>query len=228
MKTKIKPYLLRLLKENSLYIITLILLSFLLIFFVSVNLPKLEKNQQEIKTLSQEVNELKTKVSLINSLATNPAQLEEEIKFINALIPGEEDYFSIIYALEQLSLKTGFVITSYTVNIKNSNTNKLQLSITGVGDKEAFMKFLKQYNFGGGRLITSDEIELSPQFSGGIKINLTFYNKNIAKEKIPLTNQNAKFLSEKKEKKNKIQFSFKESSPEGELDYNYPRKTNPF
>lgn len=228
MKTKIKPYFLRLLKENSLYIVTLILLSGLILFFIATNLPKLATNQQEIQTLSQEVNKLKTKANLINSLSTDAAQLEEEVKFINALIPSEEDYFSIIYALEQLSIKTGFIITSYTVNMKNSNINKLQLSVTGTGDREAFMKFLKQYNFGGGRLITSDQIELSPESFGGIKINLTLYNKNIAKEKNTLTNQAAKFVSEIRELKNKIQFSFKESSPEAGFDYNYPRKTNPF
>lgn len=228
MKTKIKPYFLRLLKENSLYLLSLVLLFFILIFFLTGNLPKIVLNQQKIETLTNEIKELKAKSSLINSLTTNPTELDEEIKFINNLIPGEEDYFSIIYALEQLSLKTGFIITSYTVNMKTSNANKLQLTITGAGDKETFMKFLKDYNFGGGRLITSDKIELTPELSGMTKINLAFYNKDVSKEKTAIIDRTGKFLSELTALKNKVQFSFKESSPEASVDYNYPRKTNPF
>ncbi len=228
MKLKIKPYFLRLLKENTPYLIGLITILVLLLFLIIINLPKITENQNQIEKLSQEVNELKRKLNFINSLTINTKQLEEDIKFINTLIPGEEDYFSIIYALEQLSLKTGFLITSYRVNIKNSGANKLQLEVSGLGDRETFMKFLKEYNFAGGRLITSDKVELAEGISNETKINLTFYNKNVSNEKINLINQNNQFLTEIRELRNKIQFSFTQSSPEADLDYQYPRKTNPF
>lgn len=228
MKIKIKPFALRLLKENLIYLIAFILLVFILILFLVNHYPKFEQNQQKIKTLRQQIKELQNELSLINSLSNNPTELEEDIKFIKTLIPGEEDYFSIIYALEQLSLKTGFIINSYTVNIKDSNNDKLSLLVTGMGDKETFLNFLKNYNFGGGRLITSDKIELSQEAAESIKINLTFYNKDVSNEKMPMIDKRGMFLTQLRALKDKVQFSFKESSSPAEVDYNYQRKSNPF
>lgn len=228
MKIKIKPFALRLLKENLIYLIAFVLLVFILILFLINHYPKFEQNQQKIKTLTQQIKELQDELSLINSLSNNPTELDEDIKFIKTLIPGEEDYFSIIYALEQLSLKTGFIITSYTVNIKDSNNDKLSLLVTGMGDKETFLNFLKNYNFGGGRLITSDKIELSQEAAESIKINLTFYNKDVSNEKMPMIDKRGMFLTQLRALKDKVQFSFKESSSPAEVDYNYQRKSNPF
>lgn len=228
MKIKIKPYLWSLLKENKLYLAALILLLGLFFFILTVNFPQLVKTKEEINSLTQEVNNLKKRLDLVNSLAVKSTELEENINFINRLIPGEEDYFSIIYALEQLSSKTGFLITSYNIDLKNSNTNKLKLNITGIGDRSTFMKFLQEYNFGGGRLITADKIELDQQLTGGIKINLTFYNKKVVQDQTIIENNVKKHLSEINDLKNKVQFTFKEATAEADFDYDYPRKTNPF
>lgn len=228
MKIKIRPYYWILLKENILYLVSIILLSSLSIFFLIKNLPQLAQLQEEVSNLTQEVNQLKIKLKLIDSLVADHSNinLDEDIKFINTLIPSEEDYFSILYALEQLSSKTGFFITSYTVDMKKSNVNKLRLTVKGTGNVDTFMNFLKEYNFGGGRLITSDKIELSQDLTGEININLTFYNKNVAHEQGAISKKTIQSLSAIKELKNKVQFSFQESSPETNFDY--PRKTNPF
>ena len=124
------------------------------------------------------------KVTLMNSAVPQSEKLDEDVKFLNTLIPDVEDYFSVIYALEQLSKKTNFVITSYSVNVKASTTDKLRINVTGVGDSESLIHFLKDYNFDGGRLITSDKVQLDPNFSGSIIINLTFYNKKTIYSKI--------------------------------------------
>lgn len=228
MKLKIKPYFLTLLKENALYIGANILLLVLLLFSTIINLPKLFENQKKVEILSQEIAQLQRRSDFLNSVVADTTELESDIKFLNSLIPNSEDYFSIIYALEQLSLKTNFIINSYTVDMKNSNANKLRLTVNGTGDREAFMKFLEEYNFGGDRLITSDKIELTQQLSGGIKIDLTFYNKNVTSEATIPAPQTSKYLSEIRGLKNKVQFSLKEGTEETGLDYGYRRKTNPF
>ena len=60
---------------------------------------------------------------------------------------------------------------------------KIRIKATGVGDSQSFVDFLKNYNFSGGRLITSDKVQLDPNFSGSIIIDLTFYNKNSGRRK---------------------------------------------
>ena len=46
----------------------------------------------------------------MNNSIPQSEKLDEDIKFLNTLIPNTEDYFSIIYALENLSQKSNFII----------------------------------------------------------------------------------------------------------------------
>ncbi len=226
---KLSPYVIGLVKENSLYIILNICISVLILFFLSSNTNRAIQNSEKIKSITSEVQSLERRVALFNKVAIHTEDLESNIKLLNGLVPNTEDYFSVIYALEKLSQKTGFLITSYTINLASSTQERLKLSITGTGDQTAFLKFLKDYNFGGGRLITSDKIELTPQVSGQIKVDVTFYNKKVDVSK----NQQISLLSpqllqELLTLKEKVTFDLKSSSEEGQLDLNYPRKANPF
>lgn len=228
-KLKIKPYLLRLIRENILYIITDVLLLVLLITVAKIGLDKILELDNTNNSLTQEVKALQNKYNLLNTIVPSSTDLEEDIKFLDSLIPNSEDYFSIIYTLDSLSQKTNFIITSYTVDVKKSTSNKLSLSVTGIGDTAAFMNFLQNYNFEGGRLITSDRIELNPQISGAIRMDLTFYNKSVSSlnynQDFPI---NAKTIEDITALKNKVNFSFKTSSDEAPLDLSYPKKSNPF
>ena len=147
---------------------------------------------------------------------------------ILALIPNIEDYFSIIYALEKLSLNSNFIINSYTVSIGKSTSQKLKLSVTGMGDSESFINFLKNYNFAGGRLITSDKIQLDPNFVGSIKIDLTFYTKKVTANQNLESNPDEKVFNELETLKNKVNFAFDVDTASSAPDFNYPRKSNPF
>ncbi len=227
MKLKIKPYLLRLLKENAVYIFSLFFLLVLITIIVKTSLDKITSSNSKIKTLNREINSLQSKATFFQETLPPTEKLDEDVKLLNKLIPNIEDYFSIIYSLETLAQKTGFIITGYSVNIGKSTPNKLKLTITGVGDTNSFMKFLDQYNFEGGRLITSDKIELNPLLTGSIKIDLTFYNKSTSTGTGEIT-QNKKIFQELEAIKQKVNFEFSESSGEGEFDFDYPRKSNPF
>jgi len=227
-KPRIKPYLYRLLIENIAYIVGSLTMLILIVVVVNMSLTRISKIKLERTALIQEINTRQNKVNLLNSVFPSPDQLNENIAFLNRLIPNSEDYFSIIYSLEKLSEKTGFTINGYTVNIQSSTANKLRLTISGSGDSTAFLDFLENYNFSGGRLITSDKIELNPQTStNSIKIDLTFYNKtvdlNLGKE---LT-INESTVEEINELKNKVQFTLKEATI-GASILEYPKKDNPF
>lgn len=228
MKIKIKPYLKSLIKENLGYII-IVLLSFVLILvIIQIYFEQNSGYEMKINSLNQDLTKLQAKANLLNSNIPLSEGLDQDVKFLNSLIPNIEDYFSIIYALEKLSQKTGFLITSYNINIEKSTPDKLRLNIGGIGDSKSFLDFLNQYNFGGGRLITSDKIELSPQFSGVIKIDLTFYNKNtVGSENLNLPTDD-KIFKEIEALKQKVNFDFNEKLNEESLDSNYPKKSNPF
>ncbi|MCS6956394.1 MAG: hypothetical protein NZM02_00910 [Patescibacteria group bacterium] len=235
MKIKINPYLYSLIKSNILYIISFFfVLIFLFLVFV-IGLNKTIKANSEIKKISEEIKNLKKEVSPYNYDEQTKEKINESIKLLNSLIPDIEDYFSIIYALENLSRKTGFMIVNYSVDVSQSTREKIKLSVGGVGDSQSFLNFLDQYNFGGGRLITSDRVEYNSEKSGIIKINLTFYNKDskkISSDKSFFSNLNSnqsidnilKDIEKIKEKTN-FNLFFQE---EENVNFDYPKKSNPF
>ena len=58
MKVKIKPYLLRLLKSNIAYILSLLLLIILFFVILSISIDKIKKEDKKISTLTAEVDRL--------------------------------------------------------------------------------------------------------------------------------------------------------------------------
>lgn len=228
MKLAIKPYILSLLRENITYVILCVFLFVMEIVFIFFNFNKVTANTDKINQLTQETTSLKNKVSSLNAIQFTQDELDSYVKLLNKLIPNTEDYFSIIYTLDRLSKSTNFIITSYNINLTGSNQNQLKLTITGTGNRDAFLQFLKDYNFGGGRLITSDKIELSQQFSGQLKVDITFYNNNVTLDPNKTINFSPSLIDDLKNLKNKVNLSSGVATNEGQLDLNYPRKLNPF
>jgi len=231
MKLRIKPYLRILIKENLVYFLFNILLFVLAFSFLIYNLDEIPRKQAKIIQLEQEVKFLKNQATLLQSRAgATDKTLDDYSVLLNNLIPNAEDFFSIIYSFEQLSQETGFIITAYNVDLKNTSGNKTKLKITGAGNKDAFIKFLEDYNFGGGRYITSDKIALSNDQSDLISLNVTLYHKNIATDSnISLANVSPKMIEEIKKISDKITYMVKDIIlTEDSSIVDYPKKTNPF
>jgi len=214
-------------KNNFLYFLADFVLIFLIIFSITFVIRKTMENNEKINTLRDEVKTLTEKQNNFYLLKNANIDFEKTLTIFNQLIPEEEDYFSIIYALETLSQKTGFQITSYTVNISESTPSRLKLSVSGIGSTDSFFKFLKEYNFGGKRLITSDNLSLNSEQSE-FKIDLSFYNKkttdiNSYSSFVPST------LPKELEKiLVKTELIVREESQNRNLNLNYSRKENPF
>jgi len=229
MKNKNLYFYSTLIAQNIVYILTNIVLTIVILFLVISFFQQTPINQQKVNDLNNEINLLTSKKNNLKLFAQNDFNIEKAIKILNYLIPNEEDYFSILYALEKLSEKTGLLITSYTINLSDRNPNRLRLTVTGVGDINTFFNFLKEYNFSGGRLITSDNLSLNFQHQSGFKIDLIFYNQKIDTKNLSnLTITDPTFFKKINELLAKTEFVLKESSEEALLDTNYPRKTNPF
>ena len=227
MRLTIKPYVRNLIKENGIYIAGLWILIALTIFVYIYNSQRFAENSDKILTLEKEVLEYQQKAKVINAaLSVGDEALESYLQVVNSLVPDVEDYFSIVYALEEIAKKTNFVIKSYSINIKTSTKNKLQLSIVGVGNDDAFMEFLKNYTFSSGRLIAIERIELTPQFAGSMTLSVNFYNKTVEISPSEKAKFNEDTLAQLKSIKDKITFIVKE--PEEATASGYATKTNPF
>lgn len=228
MKNKIKPFIKRLIKENILYIIGNIFIFLLIIVTIKIGLTEIANYKTKIDLLKVENTELMNKVTFMNSIIPEPDKLDEDVKFLNKLIPNVEDYFSIIYALEKLSQKTNFIITNYTVNVGTSTSEQIRMSVTGVGNSQSFIDFLKDYNFSGGRLITSDKIQLDPNFAGSLIINLIFYSKKTEVSDKLETFPDTNIYKELETLKAKVNFNLDDNVSTISPSLDYPKKTNPF
>ncbi len=227
-KTKINPYLKYLLKENIGYVGVFIGLIVATILLLGLTVGKLAENKSTIEKLEKETGELQDKQNLIIATTTSNANtLDEDVRIVQQLIPDFEDYFSVLYTLDQLSKKTGFIINSYTVNVGKADSDKLQVVVSGIGSPDSFLNFLKEYNVGGGRLITTEKIELNADDSNSFKLNLTFYNKKVtSKNEKALDYQKA--LRDFQKIKNKVSFNFQPEATQSATDSSYPIESNPF
>lgn len=228
MKKIIKPFIKRLIKEYIYYIIGNIFIFVLIITVIRIGLTENSSFNKKIMVLKTELDLLQNKVELIKTTIPSSEKLDEDLKFLINLIPNIEDYFSAIYSLEKLSQKTNFIITSYSVNLVASTSEILKLTVDGTGDSQSFIKFLKSYNFDGGRLITSDKIKIDPSLSGLIKIELTFYNKDVKADDKSDMFANSNIYKELETLKAKVNFNFDSSVATNSADLNYPKKENPF
>src|SRR3989338_2701233 len=135
----------KLLSRYSLYLIGFFLSVGLIIFGVFFFYAQYHEALARIKKAQQQQTELQKKKDLIefkgqaSQTIRDPARLQQLNEFLNQLIPSKENYFSIIAALEKLSQKTNFIITSYSINLNDSSEGKLALDITCQGDTATFL-----------------------------------------------------------------------------------------
>lgn len=228
MKNKIKPFIQNLIKENILYILGNIFIFFLLIITIIIGFSEILDYNKKVAELRIELKQLENKITLLNTVVPSSEKLEENLIFLNILIPNTEDYFSIIYSLEKLSQKSNFIISSYNVIVGQSTAEKLKLSVTGSGDNESFVEFLQNYNFGGGRLITSDKIRLDKDNVGSVQIDLTFYTKAVSTTRDLEIVPDEKIFKNLESLKNKVNFIVERNLSSETLDLDYPKKSNPF
>ncbi|MCX7881302.1 MAG: hypothetical protein N2482_02185 [Patescibacteria group bacterium] len=232
MRLKIDYYLTRIFKKHFILLFSFIFIWLIFIFIIYFFFNNYGQTKREISSLKEEIQGLKKKAELINykkQIEKEGINISQMNKILNQLVPLEEDYFSIIYALEKISQKTNFIIISYSININRSHSEKLSLTITGLGDRESFFRFLQNYSFGGGRLITIDNINYTTEGFSQIQISLNFYSNLLKKKSTPMILE--KLTKEELETLKKIQekteIELKSSNSDLE-EIEYPTKTNPF
>lgn len=229
MKFKIDYFLLTIIKQNLFYVISILVMIAAIVFSFLFFAKLQNENTQKIEELISQIVVLKNKVELIKfkgTLKEEGIDIDEVNKVFNQLVPEVEDYFTIMVALEKISQQTGFSITGYAINLKQSSQKKLSLTVSGIGDNRSFLTFLKDYNYVGGRLITIDKIEFSSTLGGGSKLTLNFYSGKEQGEK-----DLQKFRMTQKERSfietvtRKTTFQLESETPQS---LEYPKKARPF
>jgi len=201
-----------------------IVVLFLLIF----SIRNYQVLKDEITSVSSETNKLKSRVDILKkgkTLAEN--EIDEINQLFSILIPDTEDFFSIIYALEKISQESGFNIDEYNINF-GSTAERTLISISGTGNINSFMNFLKSYQFAGGRFATSESIDFSNSKFSSANVNLFFYSKKVTIDtelKSEMTDSDIEFI---RKIKGKIKIQFKENSNEASSLEDYKIKADPF
>lgn len=209
MNLKNNFYLKRLLRENFYYLVTFIMV---IVLFVIVNIAftnDYTANKDKTNQTKTDIENLNQRKTVLESMIFSNYQEVKNFNIIlNSLIPDSEDFFSIIYALERISQQTNFVVTNYSIDLAQSSGERLTLSIAGDGDTNAFLKFLENYNFSSGRLITMNDYDFTNK---GIqfKITLNFYNKKVSTEQVKLDKLKEEDLNMMREIAKKVDFLLK-------------------
>lgn len=204
----------------------------LLLLFTTLSVKGYLDSRDRIDVLNREVGDLRQKVAAVQQ---SKNLVKDDIDIYNELlariVPEKEDYFSMILALERLSQKTGFLILRYNINLGKSTKEKIALVIEGDGSADEFLKFLEDYQYGGGRLITIEKMEFTTSEVGKIKLSLNFYNKKLPSVLQPLakiTQKDVELLNQIKEKTSVV---LKDTPPEPATNApvdNYEVDQNPF
>ncbi|PIZ65789.1 hypothetical protein CO051_03770 [Candidatus Roizmanbacteria bacterium CG_4_9_14_0_2_um_filter_39_13] len=127
--------------------------------------------------LKQEIEQMKNATALIKNnkdlLQDNIADYNETL---DKLIPDTETYFQVISAFEQLESRLGVSIESYSINLSETTEEKMSLSLTIKGTRENIESFLTNYNYYGGRLMTSEDFSYSAGNSDSISFDINLFH----------------------------------------------------
>lgn len=224
MKKIINAYTVQLLKENSIYFASLVIFILLAALVIPWQISGYSVTKEENQKLTEEIGRLENKIKIV--VAFDSDEIDRLIAVLNTILPQTEDYFSIYPVLNALSQQTSFIVTGFKIEFNQVLPEKLTLDITAEGSPEAFVTFLENYTYHGGRLITIDEITYEPG-SAPQSLKLNFYSKKIEtvepqtvpvidKKRIDLVRRISDDLSD-----------ILASQP-ASIDTNYPVRENPF
>lgn len=205
-------------------IITVAVIGVLSLFFV-FSVRSFFDLQAQVASETADVDDLRIKTKIIQTNTDlTKSQIDTYNQLLTQLIPEQEDYFTILYALDTLSKKTNFNISRYSITLTDSVSNKIPLIIEGDGDSTTFLHFLQQYPYAGGRFITIEKLEYTPDVSGRIKVSLNFYNKKTNSATQPMSQFSAADIKEVQDIQAKTNIIIKNTA----ANIEYTKKQDPF
>lgn len=164
-------------KKKYISLILFISLDAIFLIFVVFLGFKIYGIYKQTVVLKQEIEQMKNATKLIQN---NKDLLQDNISDYNAtldkLVPDTETYFQVISAFEQLESRLGVSIDSYSINLSETTEEKMSLTLTIKGTRENIESFLTNYNYFGGRLMTSEDFSYSAGSSESITFNINLFH----------------------------------------------------
>ena len=169
-----------LISKKYISVVLFIALDIVFLIFISYLGYKIYGVYSETQALNAEIDQLKSSSLLIKN---NKDLLEDNIGQYNtaldSIIPDTETYFQVISAFEQLEAKTGVNIESYSINLPETTEDKMSLSLTITGTKESIETLFEKYHYFGGRLMTNEKLEFTPEGLDSMTFLVNLYHAKI-------------------------------------------------
>lgn len=223
---KINFALTRILKENVLYAVALVLFTGMLAVVSTNNVRAIIDTNRKIETAKTEIADLQKQNDTI--VRYSPDDLDRLVVTLNRLLPSTEDYFSIFNSLEVMGANTGVTFTSFSSPFSGTSTDGVLVSAEATGTVSSFLNFLEQYQLAGTRVATIEDITINPPISSAI-FRLKFHSKAVStngmSNTVPVINQKMVQLLQKIEARDgNIAAPSDESQPQIQLE----SKEDPF
>ena len=142
---------------------------------------------QSIEDSRLERGKLEGEISYFN--LTKKLASEKVESFNNVLlqlIPEQEDYFLLIASIERFSQRTGLKVDTYSVDVPEEGSDKFTMTITGSFAPNQLTRFLENYQYGTGRLVTIENMTLNETNTpergqiADVRMTINFYSRKVS------------------------------------------------
>lgn len=98
---------------------------FLIIVVIYPQTAQLLSNQKKIEEINKKTKSLETKITALESV--NGDDLSRKVEFVLSSFPDNKDFGNILYILQLLTAKSGFIINAITFNNSSSKLGNLDI-----------------------------------------------------------------------------------------------------
>lgn len=141
------------------FIILFIINSILLILiFLIFFLIRKQEISNKISSLKSENYQLAEKLKILEEL--DNVNINDVENYLNNVIPNQDNIFTIISSLNELSKNSGIIISNYEIKNTNVNSDKIKIKINFITND--VLKFLEEYQKKSKRLIIITDVEIKP------------------------------------------------------------------
>ena len=142
---------------------------------------------QSIEDARQERSKLEGEISYFNltkKLASD--KVENFNNILLQLIPEQEDYFLLIASIERFSQRTGLKVDTYSVDVPEEGSDKFTMTIAGSFAPSQLNRFLDNYQYGTGRLVTIENMTLNESNTkdrgqiDDVRMTINFYSRKVS------------------------------------------------
>ncbi len=167
----------RLLKENALYAVAIVVFIVILAVVATQQVAAIVQTNQKISTIQGEIAELNKQNETI--VKYSPEDLDKLVSTLNQLLPNNEDYFSIFNSLEKMGTTTGVTFNSFSSPFSGTSPDGVLVVAEASGSVSSFLSFLDQYQLAGTRVATIENVSINPPASTAV-FQLKFHSKPVS------------------------------------------------